>query len=368
MAIWNFSAGPAKLPEAVLAQAAAEMQDWQGKGVSIMEVSHRGPEYGQVADQAEADLRQLLSIPDDYAVLFMQGGASAQNALVPLNLLGDHAGADYIVSGVWSRKSFKEAQRYGRMRAIVDTAQPGPQGQAPDNWWPEPVAVDPNAAYLHLCSNETITGLEVRDLSPWRAAAGQVPLVLDMSSHILARPFDVTQVGMIYAGAQKNVGPAGVTLVIIRRDLLERASDLCPSVFNYAKVAADHSRLNTPPTYGVYLCGLVFQWLLKKGGLRVMAQENAEKACLLYQAIDQSAGFYQNHMQTAFRSEMNVSFFLRDESLTNAFLEGAKAQGLLGLKGHKAVGGIRASIYNAMPLAGVQALVNYLQQFQAQYG
>ncbi len=375
MAVWNFSAGPSKLPTEVLEQAAAEMLDWHGSGMSVMEMSHRGAEFTQICDEAEKDLRTLMGIPDDYAVMFMQGGATAENAIIPMNLLHTREAqtADYVLTGSWSSKSYKEALRFGQVQVAASSKSSRDfDGKSYGEfcWVPayEEWKVNPEASYLHICTNETIGGVEFFDVPNMSTlGAPDVPLVLDMSSHILSRPFDVTQTGLIYAGAQKNAGPSGVTIVIVRRDLLGKAMSHCPSAFDFANVAAERSRFNTPPTYSIYICGLVFKWLLKNGGLTAIAEKNKEKADCLYAALDAS-DFYTNMIHPAFRSQMNVPFILADDSLNSAFLEGAKQRGLLGLKGHKSVGGMRASIYNAMPLAGVQALVDYLKEFEHSHG
>lgn len=374
-ALWNFSAGPSKLPTEVLQQAAAEMLDWHGSGMSVMEMSHRGPEFTQICDEAEEDLRRLLNISDDYAVMFMQGGATAENAIVPLNLLHTRPAqqADYVVTGIWSAKSYKEAARYGQINlaASNQTAQEI-QGQTYQaGCWMPPVEtwqVNPEASYLHICTNETIGGFEIAEPpSPALLGAPEVPLALDVSSHFLSRPFDVNRAGLIYAGAQKNAGPAGVTVVIVRRNLLGKAQEICPSAFDYLNVAKERSRFNTPPSYSIYICGLVFKWLLKQGGLTAMEQANKAKAETLYAALDKS-GFYHNGIQAEYRSRMNVPFILHDESLNAKFLEGAEQAGLVALKGHKSVGGMRASIYNAMPIEGVHALVAYLKEFERLHG
>ena len=357
---FNFSAGPAALPEEVLRQAAEEMLDWHGSGMSVMEMSHRGKEFTQIATLAEADLRELLAVPVNYKILFMQGGAIAENAIIPLNLLGGKPTADYIVTGSWSAKSFKEAKKYCTPH-LVAGALTGPWLAVP----PEPTfqySADP--AYLFLCSNETIDGVELQQLPESNAV---VPIVADMSSNILSRPIDVSRYGLIFGGAQKNIGPAGLTLVIIRDDLLDRALPVCPSAFEYKTVAANGSMYNTPPTYGIYIAGLVFQWLKRQGGLAAIEQGNMAKADLLYGYLD-ATGFYQTRVEKPLRSRMNVPFFLRDESLNDAFLAAAKDAGLLQLKGHKSVGGMRASIYNAMPLAGVQALVAFMKEFERTHG
>ncbi|NOL50222.1 3-phosphoserine/phosphohydroxythreonine transaminase [Pelistega europaea] len=375
MTVWNFSAGPSKLPTEVLEQAAAEMMDWHGSGMSVMEMSHRGAEFTQICDEAEEDLRQLLGVPDDYAVMFMQGGATAENAIIPMNLLQVRPAntADYVVTGSWSAKSYKEAARYGEVRLAASSNSEiilNGQSYGAYCWVPEfsQWSVNPEASYLHMCTNETIGGVEMFALPDMQElGAADVPMVLDMSSHFLSRPFDVTKAGLIYAGAQKNAGPAGVTVVIARRDLLGKAMAVCPSTFDYVNVAEQRSRFNTPPTYGIYMCGLVFKWLLRQGGLTAMKAANEAKAECLYAALDAS-DFYTNKIHPAFRSQMNVPFVLADDSLNEAFLAGAKARGLLGLKGHKSVGGMRASIYNAMPIEGVKALVEYLKEFEREHG
>ncbi|MCD8517989.1 MAG: 3-phosphoserine/phosphohydroxythreonine transaminase [Burkholderiaceae bacterium] len=375
---WNFSAGPSVLPEAVLEQAAAEMLDWHGSGMSVMEMSHRGSEFTQICDEAEADLRELLGVGNEFAVLFMQGGATAENAIVPMNLIGrsEHKHADYVLTGSWSTKSFKEAKKYGDPAvAATNEAALDDDGQTygPLTWVPavDQWQVRPSAAYLHLCSNETIGGVEFMD---WPDAnqmaslgAPDVPLVVDASSHFLSRPMDFSHVGMLYAGAQKNAGPAGVTVVVLRRDLIGHALPICPSAFDYANVAQERSRFNTPPTYAIYIAGLVFKWLLAQGGLAQIEKANITKADALYGFFDQSA-FYRVPVHPSVRSRMNVPFTLADSALDQAFLDGARAAGLNQLKGHKSVGGMRASIYNAMPLQGVMALIDYLQWFEREHG
>ena len=360
MRVFNFSAGPAALPEEVLRQAADEMLDWHGSGVSVMEMSHRGKEFMSIHAQALADLRELLAIPAGYKVLFMQGGALAQNAIVPLNLMGPRAKADYLITGQWSAKSAKEAARYGVVKVVADGKGEGGYTRIPE---PETWALSPDAAYLHLCTNETIDGLEMHEV-PSLASA---PIVADMSSNLLSRVIDVARYGCLYGGAQKNIGPAGLTLVVIREDLLGRAHPLCPSAFDYKVVADNDSMFNTPPTYAIYLAGLVFQWLKRQGGVAAIERRNIEKARLLYDAIDAS-GFYESRVRRKDRSRMNVPFFLKDERLNDDFLAGAKAAGLVQLKGHRVVGGMRASIYNAMPVEGVRALVGYMQDFERRHG
>jgi phosphoserine aminotransferase len=356
---FNFSAGPATLPEPVLHQVAAEMLDWQGSGMSVMEMSHRGREFISICERAEADLRELLAVPNHFRILFMQGGGLGENAIVPLNL-SRGGKVDVVVTGSWSRKSATEARRY----ADVQIAAEGDGRSIPRDW-----ALRSDAAYLHLCTNETIDGVEFHELP--RVANG-VPVVVDCSSHLLSRPIAWDRVGLAFGGAQKNIGPAGLTLVFVRDDLLGHALDICPSAFNYATVSAAQSMYNTPPTFAIYVAGLVFQWVKAfeyagQRGLAAIEQHNIDKAALLYSALDAS-GFYENRVEPACRSRMNVPFSLRDESLNDAFLAAAKAAGLLQLKGHKSVGGMRASIYNAMPLEGVRTLVDFLKDFEARHG
>jgi len=356
--VFNFSAGPAVLPKEVLQQAASEMLDWHGSGMSVMEMSHRGPEFISIYQQAESDLRELLAVPANYKILFMQGGGLAQNAIIPLNMVGccpQPATIDFIHTGSWSGKSIKEAKRYAHVNIAASSEASGFTGVPPQDTW----NLTSHAAYLHICTNETIDGVEynfVPDSKP------KVPIVADMSSHILSRQVDVSKYGVIFAGAQKNIGPAGLTLVIVRDDLLDDALPICPSAFHWRTVAEHDSMFNTPPTYAIYIAGLVFAHLKQQGGVAAMEQRNIEKARLLYEALD-ADDFYQNRVAPEYRSRMNVPFYLRDESLNDKFLAGAKARGLLQLKGHKSVGGMRASIYNAMPLEGVQALVDYLNEF-----
>jgi phosphoserine aminotransferase len=358
--IWNFSAGPAALPEEVLQQAQAEMLDWHGAGCSVMEMSHRGKEFMSILDQAEADLRELMGIPEQYKVLFLQGGATQQFAQIPMNLLAGRS-ADYIVTGSWSKKAFKEAQRIGNARCAATTESSG-FTRLPVA---EEIKLDPFAAYLHVCTNETIHGVEI---PAERIADTGVPLVADMSSHILSRPVNVEKFGLIYAGAQKNIGPSGLTLVVVHRDLLGMAPLTIPTVMDYAVMAENGSMLNTPPTYAIYIAGLVFQWLKRQGGLPGIATVNAEKARLLYAAIDDSEGFYTNPVDPDCRSAMNVPFVLANSDLDAAFLAEAKAAGLVSLKGHKSVGGMRASIYNAVSLEAVQALVSFMNDFAKRNG
>ena len=360
--IYNFSAGPAVLPQAVLKQAQAEMLDWHGSGMSVMEMSHRGREFTSILEKTEADLRSLLSIPSNYKVLFLQGGAIAENAIIPMNLLNNQA-ADYVVTGAWSKRSVEDACAYGTINiassseGINTTA--GGFTHVPDfaTW-----QLNKDAAYVHICTNETINGVEFDGLPE----TGNVPIVADMSSHILSRPIDVSKYGVIYGGAQKNIGPAGLCIVIVREDLLGRASPLTPTVFNWKTQAENQSMINTPPTYSIYIAGLVFEWLLAEGGVAAIEQKNIAKAQMLYDYID-STDFYSNNIAVNNRSRMNIPFFLTDESLIAAFLSGAEANGLLQLKGHRVVGGMRASIYNAMPIEGVAALVNYMREFESKH-
>lgn len=355
MRVFNFSAGPAALPESVLQRAAEEMLDWHGSGMSVIEMSHRGKDFTTILEKAMTDFRHLLNIPANYQVLFLQGGALAMNALIPMNLLGNKTSADYVNTGEWSKKSIQEAGKYCNANVIASSEDRRfTYVPAQDTWKP-----DPQAAYLHICTNETIGGVEYF----WVPEMGEVPLVADMSSHILSRPIDVSRYGVIYGGAQKNIGPAGLTFVIVRDDLLDRALPITPSVFHWQAQAAAASMLNTPPTYSIYIAGLVFEWLLDQGGLGAIEQINRTKAQRLYDFID-SSDFYRNPVEPACRSRMNVPFFLQDERLNDAFLQGAEANGLVQLKGHRVVGGMRASIYNAMPIEGVEALIAYMQDFQ----
>ncbi|SUA65990.1 3-phosphoserine/phosphohydroxythreonine transaminase [Oligella urethralis] len=372
---WNFSAGPSVLPKEVLQQAAEEMLDWHGSGQSVMEMSHRGAEFTQICDEAEADLRKLLGVGDEWAVFFSQGGASAQNAILPMNLIALKEGrtADYVLTGSWSNKAYKEAKGYGEMRIAASSAEAreidGVQYQA-WQWAPDfsEWQINPNASYLHYCSNETIGGVEYAQL-PDKAAIGAeaVPLILDTSSHFLARAWNLEGVDMLYAGAQKNAGPAGSTIIVIRRELIGQCEAICPDVFNYKNLDEARSRFNTPPTYSIYMSGLVFKWLLAQGGLAAIEQQNKAKAKRLYDYID-STDFYHNFVQPSHRSIMNVPFVTANEALDAQFLKGAKERGLLNLKGHKSVGGMRASIYNAMPIEGVEALIDYMQDFERQHG
>ncbi|WP_290868791.1 3-phosphoserine/phosphohydroxythreonine transaminase [Aquabacterium sp.] len=364
---FNFSAGPAALPEEVLQQAASEMLDWHGSGMSVMEMSHRGKEFISIAQQAETDLRDILGIPANYKVLFMQGGAIAENAILPMNLARGGQ-TDYVITGSWSQKSAKEARKYcGVNIAASNEADQHTRLPAYGTW-----QLSDDAAYVHVCSNETIHGVEMHELPDLAALGSKAPLVIDCSSHIASRPIDWSRVGVAYGGAQKNIGPSGLTLVIVREDLLGHALPITPSGFDYQIVSNNDSMYNTPPTYAWYIAGLVFQWIQRQqeGELRGLAAIEARaktKAALLYDYIDAS-GFYVNKVAADCRSRMNIPFFLHNEALNDAFLTGAKEACLLQLKGHKSVGGMRASIYNAMPLAGVQALVDYMKHFAARHG
>ncbi|MDO3721929.1 3-phosphoserine/phosphohydroxythreonine transaminase [Marinobacter sp. chi1] len=356
---YNFCAGPATLPEAVLNQAREEMLDWRGTGMSVMEMSHRSDEFVQIAETAERDFRELAGVSDDYAVLFMQGGASSQFATIPLNLLPEGGSADYVNTGIWSKKAIAEAKRYGDVN-VAASAETSGFSEIPDqaSW-----QTRADAAYLHYTPNETIGGLEY-DFIP---DSGSVPLVADMSSTILSRPMDFSKFGLVYAGAQKNIGPSGLVVVAIRKDLLGKARSNTPTMMNYQVIADNGSMYNTPATYSWYLAGLVFQWLKAQGGVTAMAAVNERKAKKLYGFIDGN-DFYANPIKPRFRSWMNVPFTLADESLNGEFLKGADARGLLNLKGHRSVGGMRASIYNAMPEAGVDALIDYMTEFAKERG
>jgi phosphoserine aminotransferase len=360
--VYNFSAGPAVLPQEVLQQAADEMLDWHGSGMSVMEMSHRGKEFISIYEAAERDLRELLGVPANYRILFLQGGGIGENAIVPLNLIGrkpQPAVVDFINTGSWSSKSIKEAKKYCTVNVAASSEdQKFSAIPARDTW-----KLSKDAAYVHICTNETIDGVEFQ----YAPEVGDVPLVADMSSHILSRVIDVSKYGVIFGGAQKNIGPAGLTLVIVRADLIGHALSICPSAFDWKLVAENDSMYNTPPTYGIYIAGLVFQWLKRQGGVAAMEQRNMAKASLLYDYLD-STDFYRNNIAKDCRSRMNVPFFLQDESLNDAFLAGAKERSLLQLKGHKSVGGMRASIYNAMPMEGVRTLVDYLKEFEKKHG
>jgi len=357
--IYNFSAGPAVLPREVLIQARDELVNWQGCGMSVMEMSHRGKEYMGIQAQAETDLRDLMGIPANYKVLFLQGGASAQFAMVPMNLLRGKDSADFLNTGEWSKKAIKEAKKYGSANVVASSEDRSFTYAPTQDVW----QLDPDAAYIHYTPNETIGGVEIF----WTPETGDVPLVADMSSTILSRPIEVSKFGLIYAGAQKNIGPAGVTVVIVREDLLGRTVAGTPTMLDYKIHADNDSMYNTPPTYGIYIAGLVFKWLKEKGGLAAMERQNIAKADLIYDCLD-ATGFYASPVARENRSRMNIPFTLRDAALDEAFLKGAKARGLVQLKGHRSVGGMRASIYNAMPVEGVLSLVDYMHEFEKSHG
>ena len=357
--IFNFSAGPAALPQEVLEQAREELVNWRGCGMSVMEMSHRGKEYMGIQAEAEADLRELMGIPANYKVLFLQGGASSQFAMVPMNLYRGKASADYLNTGEWSKKAIKEAKNYGAVNVVASSEDKNFTYAPTQDAW----KLDPNAAFVHYTPNETIGGVEIF----WTPETGNVPLVADMSSNILSRPLDVTKFGLIYAGAQKNIGPAGLTIVIVREDLLGETVKGTPTMFDY-KVAADNdSMYNTPPTYAIYIAGLVFKMLKAKGGIAAMEKTNRAKAKLLYDALDASS-FYSSPVAVENRSLMNIPFTLKDAALDDEFIKGAKARGMVQIKGHRSVGGMRASIYNAMPIEGVQALVDWMKEFEKLHG
>ena len=356
--VYNFSAGPGVLPEDVLKQAQAEMLEWQGSGMSVMEMSHRDKYFMSIAEQAEADLRDIMGIPANYKVLFLQGGASLQFAMLPMNLLATNNKADYIQTGQWSEKAIAEAKRYGTVNVVASTQD--------SNYTTVPtqasLATTTDAAYLHYTPNETIVGVEFPYIPQ-----SNVPIIADMSSTILSRPIDVSKFAVIYAGAQKNIGPAGLTLVIIREDLIGKAMDRTPVMLNYKTHATESSMYNTPPTFGWYFAGLVFKWIKNLGGLQGMAAINKRKAEKLYAAIDGSS-FYTNPVDKSCRSWMNVPFILANAEQDKAFLAGAEKAGLTTLKGHRSVGGMRASIYNAMPESGVDALISYMKEFEKKNG
>ncbi len=356
--IFNFSAGPATLPLDVLEQARDELVNWHGSGISVMEMSHRGKEYMSIQAEAEADLRELLAIPANYKVLFLQGGASSQFAMIPMNLLRGKSSADYLNTGEWSKKAIKEAKRFGAVNVVASSEDKNFSYAPAQSAW----KLDPNAAYVHYTQNETIGGVEMF----WTPQTGAVPLVADLSSNILSRPIKVADFGLIYAGAQKNIGPAGLTIVIVRDDLLGQTLPGTPTMFDYKTHADNDSMYNTPPTYAIYIAGLVFKRLKAMGGLAAMEQANCTKSQLLYDALDAS-NFFLSPVARENRSRMNIPFTLKNTALDEAFIKGAKARGLVQLKGHKSVGGMRASIYNAMPLEGVQALVNFMQDFEKEH-
>lgn len=354
--VFNFCAGPAMLPTPVMAKAQQEFLNWQGTGSSVMELSHRSGIYIAMAEKAEADLRELMSIPDNYKVLFCHGGGRGQFSAVPLNLLPAGKSADYIISGSWSKAAAAEAKNFGDINVIdINEDVQGCASLMPSKDWP----LNKEAAYVHYCPNETVNGIEINNIPETNG----VPLVADMSSTILSHEVDVSKFGLIYAGAQKNIGPSGLTIVIVREDLLGHAHKATPCIMNYKTAADSDSMYNTPPTYAWYLAGLVFQWLKESGGVKAIAKVNQAKAELLYQAIDQSE-LYLNHIEMQYRSKMNIPFWLKDDSMNEKFLKESEAAGLTALQGHRIVGGMRASIYNAMPIEGVQALVDFMQEFE----
>jgi phosphoserine aminotransferase len=355
--VYNFAPGPATLPEEVLKQASSEILNWQGLGMGVMEVSHRGKAFMACYEEAIADLRELMNIPSGYAVLFLQGGAIGENAAIPMNLMPlapKGPQADFIVSGIWTEKSVKEAAKYGVARVAASSANQGFTSIPDQKEW----QLSDDSAYVHICTNETVGGVEFQTIPKVNK-----PLVADVSSNILSRVWDINQFGVLFGGAQKNIGPAGLSIVIVRKDLLGHAMPITPMVWDWAKQAENDSMLNTPPTFGVYLAGLVFKWLKGQGGIAAMEQINIAKSDLLYQCIDQSS-LFTSKVDKNCRSRMNVTFYLKDESLNDAFVEGAAKLGLMNIKGHKSVGGMRASIYNAMPIDGVKALVDYMKEFE----
>lgn len=354
-AVYNFCAGPAMLPTQVMQKAQQEFIDWNNTGCSVMELSHRSKEFMALANQAEADLRELMEIPSNYKVLFCHGGGRGQFSAVPLNLLPASGHADYVISGSWSKAAAIEAANFGTINSlnVVEEVNGKKTVKSASEW-----GISENAAYVHYCPNETVDGIEMFDIPNF----GDIPLVADMSSTILSHKIDVSKFGLIYAGAQKNIGPSGLTIVIVREDLLGKARQDTPCIMNYKTSADNDSMYNTPPTYAWYLAGLVFDWLKSVGGVNDIAKVNQQKAQLIYDYVDQSS-FYKNNIATEFRSRMNVPFWLEDESLNDEFLRQAQEQGLLALKGHRIVGGMRASIYNAMPIEGVQKLVEFMKKF-----
>jgi len=361
---YNFSPGPAALPEAVLRRAQADMLEWGDAGASIVEISHRGPEFLQVARQAEGDLRTLLAIPDDYAVLFPAGGATTQQALIALNFADAGQKVDYVVTGHWGRTALKQLVSVDVNIAASSEGDGFRSIPARDTW-----RLSKDAAYVHVTANETIHGVEFRPA--WGRVppdTGDVPLFADFSSSIASEPIDISKYGLVYAGAQKNLGPVGISVVIVRRDLLERAGQPRADIFDYRSQLANESMLNTPPTWNWYLLGQTVRWMIEEGGTAEFNRRSDLKSKLLYGEIDGSGGFYRNDVDASVRSRMNVPFFLHDAALDEAFLAGAREAGLIGLKGHRVLGGMRASIYNAMPVEGVQALVGYMQEFRKQHG
>ena len=357
---YNFSAGPAALPETVLQQVRAELLEWNAERASVMEVSHRGQAFIECAAECERDLRELMGISDDYHVLFLQGGATMLSALLPLNLAGPKASADYVLTGHWGEKALENAKPSLKTKVAASAKEGGYRSIPPMSDW----KLDPKAAFVHYTPNETIHGVEFHDIPD----VGEVPLVADFSSSLLSQPVDVSRFGVIYGGAQKNLGPAGIAIAIVRKDLLGKHGRALPPIFDLVNQASNDSMFNTPPTLSWYIVGLVLKWLKELGGAAAIGVRNARKAELLYTAIDNSEGYYRNHVEPAARSRMNVPFVLHDAALDKLFLKEAEAAGLLGLKGHRALGGMRASIYNAMPLSGVQALVDFMTDFQADHG
>ena len=357
--VYNFSAGPAVLPTEVLEKAQHEMLDWHGSGMSVMEMSHRGKEYVSIANEAEKDLRELLKIPSNYKVLFLQGGATLQFSMIPMNCLRGKKEADYVNTGIWSKKAIAEAKRYCKVNVVAELQNENGVSRVPQQ---ESWKTNPDAAYLHYCANETIGGVAF-DFVP---KCESVPVIADMSSTILSQPIDVESFSLIYAGAQKNIGPAGLTIVIVKDEIIGDVLDFAPSLFDYKEQAKADSAINTPPTYSVYIAGLVFKWLKEQGGLTAMAERNERKAAKLYKFIDDSY-FYSNPVHKNCRSKMNVPFTLAKSELDQTFLDEAKKNGLLNLKGHRSVGGMRASIYNAMPEEGVDALISFMDNFAKQY-
>ena len=363
---YNFSAGPAAIPLEVLERAAKEMSNWHGCGMGVMEMSHRGKEFISIYEHAESNFRALLSVPLEFKILFMQGGGLGENAMVPLNLSRAQE-VDFVLSGSWSQKSLKEAMRYCSPKIAASSESNGfHEFPSPRTW-----NLNPKAQYVHICTNETIHGVECHELPDLKSMGCVAPLVIDFSSHVLSLPVDWSRVGLAFAGAQKNIGPAGLTIVVVREDLLGHALSICPSAFDYATVAKNSSMYNTPPTYGIYMAGLMFDWLKQQRegsltGVWAMQKRNQEKARLLYEAIDASS-FFSNPVAPLSRSLMNVPFFLADPAKDSIFLKQANEKGLLQLKGHKSIGGMRASIYNAMPLDGVQALVGFLKEFEVHF-
>ena len=357
----NFTAGPAALPLPVLEQIKADLPEWNGAGASVMEISHRSPAFAEVLDKAESNFRDLLGVPDDYAVLFLQGGALLQFSVVPMNLASDRS-ADFVITGAWSQKAFAAAQKINPEMRVAATTESTGFTTLPSA---EEIKLNPNAAYLHLCTNETIHGVEI---APERMASVPMPIVADMSSHILSRPFDVSKFGVIYAGAQKNIGPVGLTLLVIRRDLMGLAPLTTPNLLDYAQLFENRSMINTPPTFAIYASNLVFEWLKSQGGVAAIDKINDEKAEKLYRTIDESEGFYVNKVEKSCRSRMNVPFLLKDEKLNDAFLKESLAADCLGLKGHQSVGGFRASLYNAVTLESVAVLCEFMQDFAKRNG